>query len=248
MAFDAINNFGITTVTVAPSPALSGTTITLALANGPGFPCQAVVWPADAQPIASNAEIVTVTGTSGGTTFTIVREQEGTDARTIVVGDQFAANITAKTLTDIQGATQAYYAGGMNSSVLGSLEMRGPISSLPSVTQTFSSVVTFPIVNYAADAILGELGFGVHNLQTASDGYDILATVFVCNSDATETITVEGSANVGISATTVSINWSDATVIDQNGTDLSWDAGAGLISTATGGPYSAWMKMFGEPD
>lgn len=102
--FDPVNNFGITTVITPPSPALSGTVIELAEANGPGFPCPAVVWPADTQPLASNAEVVTVESLVSGTTFNILRQQEGSSARAIQAGDQFAANITAKTLTDIQGA------------------------------------------------------------------------------------------------------------------------------------------------
>jgi hypothetical protein len=54
-------------------------------------------------PDASNAEIVRVTAIAGDH-LTIVRQQEGTAARAILVGDVIAAAITAKTLTDIEDA------------------------------------------------------------------------------------------------------------------------------------------------
>lgn len=67
----------------------------------PTPPFNATVWPAGAQPLASNAEIVRVTAISTDT-LTIVRTQEGTSARTIVVGDQINAPVSNKTLTDIE--------------------------------------------------------------------------------------------------------------------------------------------------
>src|SRR5206468_2357178 len=58
-------------------------------------------WPAGDQPLVTNAEIVRVTAISGDT-LTITRTQEGTTARAILVGDQIAATITAKVLTDAE--------------------------------------------------------------------------------------------------------------------------------------------------
>ena len=104
MTLDAHKNFAISTVTTAPSPASSGTSLSVYSGDGAAFPAapfNAVVWPAGAQPRASNAEIVRVTVKSTDT-FTITRSQEGTSARSIVVGDQIAATITAKTLTDTE--------------------------------------------------------------------------------------------------------------------------------------------------
>lgn len=97
-------NFAYSTVATAPSPATSGTSLTVASGDGSKFPTvpfNATVWPASSQPTAANAEIVRVTARSTDT-LTIARTQEGTSARTIVVGDQIAATITAKTLSDIE--------------------------------------------------------------------------------------------------------------------------------------------------
>lgn len=101
---DTHKNFPYSTVATAPTPASSGTSLVLAAGGGalmPAVPFNAVIWPVSVQPLASNAEIVRVTQIATDT-LTITRIQEGTSARTVVVGDQFAAAITAKTLTDAE--------------------------------------------------------------------------------------------------------------------------------------------------
>ena len=69
------------------------------------MPFNVSIWPASAQPLPSNAEIARVTAVSTDT-FTITRAQEGSSARTVVVGDQIAATITARTLDDAEQAVQ----------------------------------------------------------------------------------------------------------------------------------------------
>lgn len=101
---DAHKNFAYSTVATAPSPASSGTSLVVESGDGvlfPAVPFNATIWPAGEQPLASNAEIVRVTGISNDT-FTIDRTEEETSARTVVVGDQIAATITAKTLEDVE--------------------------------------------------------------------------------------------------------------------------------------------------
>lgn len=103
---DSHKNFAYSTVAPlgAPSPASSGTSLTVASGDGAKFPAtpfNATVWPASAQPTTANAEIVRVTAISTDT-LTITRAQESTSARSIGAGDQIAATITAKTLTDIE--------------------------------------------------------------------------------------------------------------------------------------------------
>lgn len=107
MAYDPHKNLSYSTVLTAPSPATSGTSLVVQSADGAKFPTvpfNATIWPAGTQPITTNAEIVRVTAISTDT-FTITRTQEGTSARTVVVGDQIAATITSKTVTDIEGGT-----------------------------------------------------------------------------------------------------------------------------------------------
>lgn len=104
--YDAHKNFAASLVATAPSPAASGTSLVVTAAEGVNFPAvsfNATVWPTGARPTKTNSEIVRVTNIATDT-FTITRTQEGTSARTIVVGDNISANITAKTITDLETA------------------------------------------------------------------------------------------------------------------------------------------------
>src|SRR3990167_2218463 len=106
---DAHKNFAYSTVLTAPSPADSGTSLVVQSGDGTKFPTvpfNATIWPVSAQPTTANAEIVRVTNIATDT-FTITRTQESTSARTVVVGDQIAATITALTLTDVEGVAAA---------------------------------------------------------------------------------------------------------------------------------------------
>lgn len=102
---DAHKNFAFSTVATAPSPATTGVSLVVAAGEGANFPTppfNAVVWPTAAQPSKTNAEVLRVTGISTDT-LTIARTQEGSSARTVVIGDQIAAMVTNKTLTDGEG-------------------------------------------------------------------------------------------------------------------------------------------------
>jgi len=101
---DAHKNFAYSLVATAPSPASSGTSLVVTGGQGtlfPAVPFNATIWPAGVAPTSTNAEIVRVTNITTDT-FTITRTQESTSARTVVVGDQIAATVTVKTLTDVE--------------------------------------------------------------------------------------------------------------------------------------------------
>lgn len=153
---DAHKNFAASLVAVAPSPAASGLSLGVTGGDGtklPAAPFNATVWPAGVQPTTANSEIVRVTAISTDT-LTIIRQQEGTSARTIVVGDQISANITAKTLTDAEKVLTGITGGSLNSSTeyiaVDKLEV--------SATDTFELAATStleiePIINY----LIGEI-------------------------------------------------------------------------------------------
>jgi hypothetical protein len=105
---DLHKNFAYSLVATAPSPATSGTSLVVTTGQGALFPTppfNATVWAANAQPTTANAEIVRVTNITSDT-LTITRAQETSlgapSARSIVVGDQIAATITAQTLVDAE--------------------------------------------------------------------------------------------------------------------------------------------------
>lgn len=103
-------NFAYSTVLTAPSPASSGTSLTVQVDQArlfPDPPFNATIWPTASQPLSTNAEIITVTDVVDDT-FTIVRAQEGTNARNVVVGDQIAATLTAQTLTDAESSMMTW--------------------------------------------------------------------------------------------------------------------------------------------
>jgi hypothetical protein len=103
---DAYKNLAVALVATAPAPATSGTSLTVTAGHGARFPTppfNATVWPNGALPDPLNAEIVRVTAISTDT-LTITRAQEGTSARTVIVGDLLAATITKKLLDDLTAA------------------------------------------------------------------------------------------------------------------------------------------------
>jgi hypothetical protein len=105
---DAHKNFAYSTIrgtnqgdTTNPG---TGTTLTVQAGDGtkfPPVPFNATVWPNGVQPLSTNAEIVRVTDIDMDT-FTIVRQQESSSSHSVIVGDQIAATITNKTLTDAE--------------------------------------------------------------------------------------------------------------------------------------------------
>ena len=107
---DSHRNFAYSLVATAPAPAATGTSLVVTAGQGALFPTppfNCTVWPTAAMPLSTNAEIVRVT-TIVGDTFTLANvagvrtPQEGSSSRSIVVGDQIAETITAKTLTDVE--------------------------------------------------------------------------------------------------------------------------------------------------
>ena|SRR3990167_1189532 len=143
---DAHANFAVSLVATAPTPAASGTSLVVTAGEGTRFPAvsfNATVWPAGAQPTPANAEIVRVSNIATDT-FTIARAQESTSARTIVVGDQIAATITAKTLTDaeITGTTAENDVSGDVTMTNANTYYDGPSVSLAAGTWFIVGTVT----------------------------------------------------------------------------------------------------------
>lgn len=106
MAFDAHVNFAFSLVAVAPSPAVSGVSLTVGSGDGikfPTAPFNAVICPVGTFPLAATAEIVRVT-IKAGDVFTITRAVENSFPRAVLVGDQIFAGPTAKSHRDIENA------------------------------------------------------------------------------------------------------------------------------------------------
>lgn len=115
MALSSLANLAISTVATAPSPATSGTSLTVASGHGSRFPSSGsfpiVIWPTAANPDPSNAEIALCTAVSGDV-LTITRAQEGSSARTVVVGDQVMMSVTKAVLDGMAANVQVFTASG----------------------------------------------------------------------------------------------------------------------------------------
>ena len=105
--YDRHANFAYSNVVTAPVPSASGTSLTVTAGTGVLFPTppfNCTVWPSGEAPFAQLSEIIRVTNIVGDT-FTIIRTQEGSTNRGIVVNDQIGNTITVKTLTDVQAGS-----------------------------------------------------------------------------------------------------------------------------------------------
>jgi hypothetical protein len=147
--FDLHKNLVSTSVLGAPSPALSGTSLTLASGGGalfPSPPFNVVVYPTGIFPTLLNSEIFRVTAVSGDTFTAITRAQEGTSPRSILVGDIISLVVTAKTLTDIESA----------------------INTLAATTSTFdaSAIISGTLPTLRMPALTGDITTSVGSVLT----------------------------------------------------------------------------------
>lgn len=104
MLFDDKKNYAHSTVVVAPSPAISGGTLTVVTGEGALFPIppfNAEVSPPGVLSTVANAEVIRVTSIVGDVLH-FTRQAEGSSARTILVGDEISNPITVFTFTQIQ--------------------------------------------------------------------------------------------------------------------------------------------------
>ncbi len=111
MAYDTHDNLVYSTVAVAPSPASSGLTLTVATGDGAKFGSGAAVynvtiWPINTQPTRANSEIARLASVSGDVLTFSARATNSEPTiigpRAVQIGDQIAMTITAKTVKDIE--------------------------------------------------------------------------------------------------------------------------------------------------
>ncbi|HSZ58560.1 MAG TPA: hypothetical protein VK797_23030 [Tepidisphaeraceae bacterium] len=232
MPFDQHKNLAYTLVATAPAPASSGTTLVVSAGGGslfPPVPFNATVWPTGSIPMASNAEIVRVTNVSTDT-LTIVRTQEGTSARSIVVGDQIAATITVKTITDIETAF-----AGTNGAITGgsiTVNTSGVSVNLPPYLTTAD--LSQNSSNYAG--VNGAITGGSITVNTS--GVSVNLPPYLTTAMQSNAATI---SNVNISAGATSNNLSALTFSNSNGVSFGLTGSTLTATVATNyqspGPY-----------
>jgi len=160
MAFDAHQNLAYSTIAIAPLPATSGTSLTVAAGDGARFPTtpfNCTVWPTGAIPLQTNGEIIRVTNIVGDV-LTITRAQEGTTARAIVVGDQIANTITAKVITDIESSLSGTTGPTGPTGLTGSAGAIGPTGLTGSAGAAGSAGPTGPTGITGVNGVVGATG------------------------------------------------------------------------------------------
>jgi len=114
LSVDAVKNFALAFVEVGPTPSTSGKTLTLVSSGEltaqeifPAAPFNATCWAPGVAPLRENAEIARVSSIVGNVVTFSARAQEGTPAREIEAGWQFADMLTAHTIESLAEAIVA---------------------------------------------------------------------------------------------------------------------------------------------
>ena len=148
---DALKNFAYSLVATPPSPATTGTSLTVTSGQGalfPAAPFDATIWPSGVQPLSTNAEIVRVTAVATDT-LTITRAQYGTTAQSITAGYQIAQTIDANLLGQLAPLSGATFTGevvvpdlkvtGLTGATASSSRLVGTTTSGPPTSGTFTA-------------------------------------------------------------------------------------------------------------
>lgn len=186
-----LTNLAISTVATAPSPAGSGTSLTVAAGHGVRFPqpstdgaFSATVWPSDANPDPSNAEILLVTARTGDV-LTITRMQEGSTARSVLVGDRIMLAVTAGAWGN---------ASGINATSLG----RGSAATGDSSVAVGSSSAALGYATVVGAAASGS-GWGATAIgySASASATSSVALGYYCSSSGTNATALGYSAVAG---------------------------------------------------
>lgn len=253
MGFDTHTNLAYALVATAPSPATSGTSLVVTAGYGATLgtpPFNMTDWATGAAPDTTNAEIVRVTAISTDT-LTIVRAQEGTTARSIVVGDQIANTISVKPFTDIESSIPQfnvkYYGATGNGSTDDFTAVQAAITAAQSAG---GGIVYFPIGTYVVSGTPQITGSNII-LQGAGDASEILLGTNALNSSGTTIgLWVNGGSNIIIRD--LQINGNSANIAQNGGFILpsgvdSQASLSGSLSSSAGATVSLSGTLTGLP-
>lgn len=221
---DAHANFAYSTVIGSDSDngnqPSDGIYVTIQSGDGAKFPpppFNATVWPTGVQPLSSNAEIVRVIRIEDDTLILLDTNgdgvhapQEGSSARSILVGDQIAATITAKTLTDAE-APLTYWApvhvAGTNQTgfqTLGGSSMTANIGT--------NSLFVFPVTiapNLQFNQVLigNSLAYSTSALAAANYSYYSYFGLYSLNAQTALNLISSNSFSIGDTVNSRSLSW-----------------------------------------
>jgi len=241
---DQHKNFAYSTIATAPSPATSGTSLVVAAGTGTLFPTppfNATIWPTGVQPTSFNAEIVRVTAISTDT-LTITREQEGSSCRAVLVGDQIAASITVKTLTDVENPVASWSPFIFSSVSASSIQTLASASGQSST----GSLYVFPVtvngnVQFNQAVVPVSVSY-VTTAQQGSNSYYVRFGLYSMNASTALSLIGQGSFSMAETFNTSSRTWRFATTTNTSG--YGYDTLA-LSNTAQIVNYISGSRWFG---
>lgn len=241
---DAIKNFAFGIVLTAPSPATSGTSLVLNSGQGANFAVgNAVCWPANTQPLSSNAEIVRVTAVATDT-LTVTRAQEGTTAQSIAVGWQVSQDVTAGLMTQYAALSGATFTGPVTLNADPSTALEAATKEYADATIPYDALVKS--LNPSAWWKLADAVGSTSVVDSSGNGY----TGTVNGQSATlTTALVSGTAYTSLACTALSTAYaSGANVIIQSGSNVqTFVTSASVSSGATSIPVVSQNANFSYP-
>lgn len=116
------------------------------------------------------------------------------------------------------------------------------------VSQNVTQVQTAPLRTVAALAVVATFDtWGVENIDTTPGTYEITVAVYVTNEDASQTITLTGTADAtsGGPGDSATISAAGLTVTGQTGSDLTYDSMTGDIASTAGGSFGVVVTYGG---
>ena len=244
---DAHANFAYSQVFDAPSPASSGTSLTVQDGTGRDFPTvpfNATVWPTGVQPLSTNAEIIRVTNLVDGV-MTIERAQEGTSARSILVGDQIAATITAKTLTDMETPLTYYEPFKLAAAGSGLQTYGANYTTVVGTNSLFVFPVTIPEdMQFNQVLVVNSLSYVTSAIAAASNSYYSKFGLYTMNANTLSLIS-SNSFSIGESINSVSMTWNYPTSTATSGYGYGSFPAGNLTTTAQMASYISGTRMIG---
>jgi hypothetical protein len=239
MGYDGHKNFAFSAVATAPSPATSGTTLVVTAADGakfPAVPFNATIKPANTNPTSANAEIVRVTTVSTDT-LTITRAQEGTSARTVIVGDEIYAGPTSKTLTDAEalkwyGALAGAMADGDPGRLMMDLQQSANIAATPTNITTSVARICYFILPF--DLVVNKIRFYGVGAVTTTYQIAIYKTSDLSRVTAQLSITTAANAFGSIAAGPVTLTKDTSYFIAVSVNATGTTAGLACVGTTNG--------------
>jgi hypothetical protein len=243
---DDHKNFAYSTIVTAPSPAASGTSLTVVMEQArlfPDVPFNATVWPTGVQPISTNAEIIRVTDRTDNV-FTIERAQEGSSARTILVGDQIAATITSKSLSDAQASMVTYAPYILQSGAASVLQTLASASGQSATASMYVFPITIPERLQFNQLFIGNSLTIVTSANTASNSYYSLFGLYSMNANTLSLIS-SNSFSIGETLRSASATWNYPTTTETAGYGYGNFPAGNLTATAQRASYVTGTRLVG---